>query len=177
MIIDYRKLLNSQEHYLDLGFKIIDVPWIIEDDVDEITRPVEIEGIETNYGGNLVASGEQSFLQLSKDGDLPKGKFQTITPCFRREERDDILHQKWFMKNELIITDNSMSLEEVIEGCLKFFNCYLPCEIVQTYIGYDIEASGYELGSYGFREYEGFKWIYATGCAEPRLSTVINLLK
>lgn len=32
-----------------------------------------------------------------------------------------------------------------------------------------------ELGSYGIRECEYLKWIYATGCADPRLSKIINL--
>jgi hypothetical protein len=27
-----------------------------------------------------------------------------------------------------------------------------------------------EIGSYGMREYENFKWIYGTGMAEPRFS-------
>ena len=35
----------------------------------------------------------------------------------------------------------------------------------------------YELGSYGIRECEFLKWIYATGCAEPRIRKIINLYK
>ena len=51
------------------------------------------------------------------------------------------------------------------------------CEIHVKYMGkemYDIEScNGIELGSYGIREFAGFRWIYGTGVAEPRLSLCI----
>ena len=47
-------------------------------------------------------------------------------------------------------------------------------EIIKTDIGYDITINGEELGSYGIRKCEFLKWIYGTGCAEPRLSTLIK---
>lgn len=173
-MIDYKKLANAQEFYLRRGFGYMEVPWIIDEVTDAITRPGFILGIETNYGGNLVASGEQSFLQISSE--LPGGKYQTITPCFRREEREDNLHHKWFMKNELIMVGVG-SVDEMINEAKLFFQSYLPIDIVKTDIGWDIESGGYELGSYGEREYEGFKWIYGTGCAEPRLSTVLKIAR
>lgn len=40
---------------------------------------------------------------------------------------------------------------------------------------YDIMWRDYELGSYGIRECEFLKWIYGTGCAEPRTSKLITL--
>jgi len=36
------------------------------------------------------------------------------------------------------------------------------------------DYNGVELGSYGIRECKFLKWIYGTGCAEPRLSQVIK---
>ena len=70
-----------------------------------------------------MASGEQSFLYLYLKNFLPKGKYQTVTPCFREEVFDET-HTKYFMKNELIITDNvnKEELLRVVDICKKFFN-------------------------------------------------------
>lgn len=93
-------------------------------------------------------------------------------------ESFDYSHTKYFIKNELIKTDvvNEIELEKIIDKCLIFYKKYIPEVIVsKTEIGFDIEYNGQELGSYGIRECEYLKWIYATGCAEPRLSKIINL--
>jgi hypothetical protein len=59
---------------------------------------------------------------------------------------------------------------------LKFYEKYIPlCSIVTTPIGFDIEYNGNELGSYSIRENDFIKYIYATGCAESRLSKIIKL--
>jgi hypothetical protein len=47
-------------------------------------------------------------------------------------------------------------------------------ETVDTPVGRDINFNGIEVGSYGIREFEGFKWVYGTGAAEPRLSQAIG---
>lgn len=81
------------------------------------------------------------------------------------------------MKNELIITDkvNEEQLEFITETALYFFQKYLKdSKIVKTDIGYDIMYDDIELGSYGIRECSFLRWIYGTGCAEPRLSTAIH---
>ena len=46
-------------------------------------------------------------------------------------------------------------------------------------INYDIvsKIGHYELGSYGIRTCDYLKWIYGTGCAEPRLSRVLKLIE
>jgi hypothetical protein len=135
---------------------------------------------EIKHNGKvLVASGEQSFLYLYLKGFLPKGRFQTVTPCFRYESFD-FLHTKYFIKNELIDTANvsDKNLQNIIEVCLDFFQKYLPeSKAVKTDFGWDIEWMGYELGSYGIRSCEFLDWIYATGVAEPRFSSLINLKK
>ena len=70
------------------------------------------------------------------------------------------------------------NLESIVQTCLEFFQKYLPgSEVVKTECGYDIEWKGYELGSYGIRSCEFLDWIYATGVAEPRFSSLINLSK
>ena len=162
------------------GFKRIESPWTVSEYVDNLTKPKDRISFQLKHNNKcLVASGEQSFLYLYLKDFLPKGQFQTITPCFRFEEFD-FSHTKYFMKNELIKTDivNTTELEKIVDTCQLFFKTYLKnLDIIKTDIGYDIEYKGYELGSYGIRENEFLTWIYATGCAEPRLSKIIQLDK
>lgn len=184
-MIDYGIINDSTIYYDSHGFSRIESPWTVTKYVSSITKPpggVDYD-IKPNSGilhNNkvLVASGEQSFLYLYLKGFLPKGRFQTITPCFRFEDFD-FLHTKYFIKNELIETKDvsEKSLDDIIGICLDFFNKYLPCEAVRTEIGWDICGGVIELGSYGIRSCEYLDWIYATGVAEPRLSSIINKLK
>lgn len=62
----------------------------------------------------------------------------------------------------------------MVDTSLKFFKKYFNnLDIIETEIGFDIEWGGYEIGSYGVRECDFLKWIYGTGCAEPRMSSLI----
>ena len=181
-MISFKNLADSIEYYQSNRYIRIEAPWLVPPCIDDITKPADKEHYMLKHNDKcLVASGEQSFLYLYLKENLPKGKFQTITPCFR-DERYDLYHEKYFMKNELIITDviNNESLEKIIDDAYNFFNSKLSnigsLSIDKTDIGYDINCTvfGYnkpvELGSYGIRECEFLKWIYGTGCAEPRLS-------
>lgn len=104
-MIDYNLLNESLEYYNSNGFTRIESPWSVAKEIDDITRPEEKIPFQLKHNNKcLVASGEQSFLYLYLKGFLPLGKFQTITPCFRSDDFD-LLHTKYFMKNELIITD------------------------------------------------------------------------
>lgn len=176
-MIDYNLLNESLEYYNSNGFTRIESPWSVAKEIDDITRPEEKIPFQLKHNNKcLVASGEQSFLYLYLKGFLPLGKFQTITPCFRSDDFD-LLHTKYFMKNELIITDevNEEQLEFITETALCFFQKYLKdSKIVKTDIGYDIMYDNIELGSYGIRECSFLRWVYGTGCAEPRLSTAIH---
>ena len=179
-MIDYKLIDDSIKYYESNGFKRIESPWTVSEYVDNLTKPEGVISFKLHHNGKcLVASGEQSFLYLYLKDFLPKGQFQTTTPCFRFESFD-YSHTKYFIKNELIKTDvvNKEELDKITEMCLKFYKNYIPnVTIKDTNIGYDIEYKGNELGSYGIRECDFLKWIYATGCAEPRLSRVINLYK
>lgn len=176
-MINYNNIISSINYYKGCGFTQINAPWIVPSYILDITKPVQSNSIllqDKKQG--LVASGEQSFLFMIASGELPRGRYQTVTPCFRDDNVDQI-HQKWFLKNELIETDivNEYELEKVTGLALNFFRKYLPnTEAVVTDIGFDIEYMGIELGSYGIREHLGYRWIYATGCAEPRLSILIG---
>ena len=180
-MIDYGRLDGSLRFYESNGFKRIESPWTVTKDVSDITKPPggkdwEIMGKDKV----LVASGEQSFLYLYLKGFLPKGRYQTVTPCFR-EEPFDRTHTKYFIKNELMITDDvsEESLKFVINICKQFYETELETivDIIETKDGFDLEVSGIEIGSYGIRSCEYLKWIYGTGLAEPRMTFIKNTLK
>lgn len=177
-MIDYKILDESIKYYESFNFNRIEAPWTVSEYVDNITKPKDRLSFQLKHNNKcLVASGEQSFLYLYLKEFLPKGQFMTITPCFRFEEFD-LTHTKYFMKNELIKTDivSIDELEKIVDICKSFYEKYIPnLDVVKTDIGFDIEWKGYELGSYGIRECEFLKWIYATGVAEPRFSKLIKL--
>ena len=178
--IDYYKLFDSLEYFKSNNFKYVDLDWIVDEYVSNITKPSDRKNFYIN-DKVLVASAEQSFLELIINNKLEYGRYCGITPCFR-DEIVDYLHNNFFMKVELIDTMNTTikSLNEIIDICLNNFNKYLPCEILQIDdITFDIidSKNKIELGSYGIRMYNNFSWIYATGLAEPRLTNVIKLLK
>lgn len=185
-MIDYEKIAAAVYHYETKGYKEIEVPWIISLDSMLITRPKGARLFST-FAGELVASGEQSFLEIRKQ--LTPGKYQCVTPCFRDEQIHDGLHHQYFIKNELIwvlekdarfkleiVMDN---LRALIKDAKSFFEGYAKTNLVDSPLdnavaNQDIEINGIEVGSYGYRTYEDFHWIYGTGCAEPRLSQALN---
>lgn len=178
-MIDYKLIDDSIRYYEGKGFKRIESPWTVSEKVDNITKPSDRISFQLKHNDKcLVASGEQSFLYLYLKGFLPKGKFQTVTPCFRFESFD-FLHTKYFLKNELIVTDNvdTKQLVRIVEECAEFYQPMFKntLDVVKTSDGFDIEVDGKELGSYGIRSCEFLDWIYATGCAEPRTSSLIKL--
>lgn len=184
-MINYQFLADSIKFYESKGFQRIETPWTVSAYVDDITKPLDRPHYQIKHNDKcLVASGEQSFLYLYLKEYLPKGRFQTITPCFRYDQYD-LFHEKCFMKNELIITDgvSTDSLDYILKTAQEFFKSKVPQpeEVKLVLIDeagkplqYDIVYKGIELGSYGIRECEFLKWIYGTGCAEPRLSKVIQ---
>ncbi len=180
-MIDYNRINNSIQFYESKGFKRIESPWTVTKAISAITKP-DGKGDWEIVGKDkvLVASGEQSFLYLYLKGFLPNGKYQTVTPCYRDEVFDQT-HTKYFIKNELIITDDvsKSSLIDVLNICKDFYEEELgrTVNILETEQGYDLEYNGIEIGSYGIRSCEYLDWIYATGLAEPRMSIVKNMIK
>lgn len=175
-MIDYSNISKSILYYEGLGYQRIESPWTVTEDISRITKPQEKEDYKiSNKKKVLVASGEQSFLYLYLKGFLPKGKFQTVTPCFR-DEVFDTFHTKYFMKNELIVTDfvDQNTLVQAMYDAKHFYDDVLgrSVDIVSTREGFDLVYKGIELGSYGIRHCDFLSWIYATGCPEPRLSQV-----
>ncbi len=194
-MISYKLLTDALRYYADTtfancGYKRIELPWSVPSEAINITAPDFAEWYrhEENY---LVASGEQSFLELIKTGALTAGKYCGITPCFRGED-EDFWHQLYFMKVELINTANptEASLESMLGAAEWFFKhvAHIQCKIVDTKPSewdtindgpsYDIvcDVTGVELGSYGIRKHADVgRWIYGTGLAEPRASKVLTL--
>lgn len=182
-MINYKILHDAQEYYQSSGFNFVETPWTVPHEIATLTYDMKKEDNEfylPHKDKTLVASGEQGFLSLYNKGFLPKGKFQTITPCFRNETFDET-HTKYFIKNELINTENVTGdgLWEMLQQALEFFNRWVktPQKLHVKYLtenSIDIEYDGIEIGSYGIRECSFLKWIYGTGVAEPRFSRITN---
>lgn len=174
--IDYKKIVDALHFYQWAGYEFLDVPWFVSRQAMEVTAPPGRRYC-SSFLGDLVASGEQSFIQMWLDGNLKKGRWHCVTPCFRDEPYVDDMHLNYFLKVELIEVEPSNiqnSIEGMIDWAKKFFYSYVSeTDVIDTDIGRDIVSSGgTELGSYGYREYKGLRWVYGTGVAEPRLSYV-----
>lgn len=129
-MINYGIIAQSVIHYADRGFERIESPWMISSPISNLTKPANAHDFTIAEKNKvLVASGEQSLLYLYNKGFLPKGQFQTITPCFR-DETFTPYNTKYFIKNELMITDDvsPKRLEYLIQCARDFFReyCLLP---------------------------------------------------
>lgn len=158
-------------------YRYIEVPWIVSDEAVGVTLPPGRSGLRCE-DGPLVGSAEQSFIQLMFDGTLKPGRYVAASPCFRDDDVDE-LHGRYFFKVELIefahtrIEDWGDAVERVAQEALSFYRSTYDgrdAGIVPTAQGLDIELRGIELGSYGYRTYKDFAWVYGTGFAEPRFS-------
>lgn len=189
-------LATALEFYRGRGYSYVhDAPYVVGKEAYYATKPPGARDIRCMVDDApekfLVASGEQSFLQMWMDGRQFK-RAVCLTPCFRSEEHTD-WNKFAFQKVELINTDDPSVpyLMHMIHDAMAFFESFgIPVRIRETPEAgpntYDIKMkdSGIELGSYGIRECRGapssrgvsrvYRWIYGTGCAEPRLSDAIE---
>lgn len=167
MIIPFELLNKFKTLYEEKGFLYVDVPYVVDSNVDRFTRPEYNECITHETGKKYYAgSGEQGFLQLIKDGANLQGNLQTITICSREDYPDD-LHYKTFMKLELFST--TMGYEEMANMVLSLYP--KGCNFIRYKNSIDIESeNNIELGSYGERTFMGVKYTYGTGLALPRFS-------
>jgi seryl-tRNA synthetase len=177
-VINYSLLAQAIEHYKKRGYQEISVPWIVDLPTLKITIPSEIIPSSTN-DGYLVGSAEQGFLDLRIKEKI-NGKFVSTSPCFRENDTNDWLHQKYFMKTELFVNNevSQEKLEQVIKDAVDFYSQFIKVQIIQIQESeYDIvdQKNKIELGSYGIRNHPlTGKWIFGTGLAEPRLSLVMR---
>jgi hypothetical protein len=189
MRIDYTNIALAVNYYERLGYKYMEVPWIVSKEAMNVTKPPFATRTFETFMGDLVASGEQSFIELMIYDCLPKGKYVCVTPCFR-DEVVDPLHQNWFMKVELIRTDSTQR-KDLVDLMYDAVNFYVDTYEMYTKgqqhptiddpasvypYSYDIlSPDGIELGSYGIRSHGDHEWVYGTGVAEPRLSYALAL--
>ena len=177
MLISTKILYEALKYYSELGYEMVDVPLLVDLDVSAHTKPEGVPELYHDNGKVYVASAEQSFLQLHKEGKIGNGMFMAVTPCYRHERFVSDTHYLMFMKLELIVIgvpseQNSEVITSVIDHAKNFF-------LKQ---GHDINVwgnnpldittrDGMELGSYGERQtLDGTNYIYGTGCAFPRIS-------
>ena len=177
--INWQRLLTAIHYYNAMSYKTIDLDWTMNVSTSNITKPFGRKDFFINDRA-LVASGEQSFIEMMINNELKPGLYSGITPCFRDEYELDNLHSNYFMKVELIDTlnPNKKGLDSMITCALNFYSQYLDVRILETQDEmYDIidVKNGIELGSYGTRCYKDLKWVFGTGLAEPRLSKVLKM--
>ncbi len=198
--INWARIGRAIDFYKSLGYRYVEVPWIVEEKYRKITYPEQIT-FATSYG-DLVGSAEQSFIALhfetkekykvsmfefDKHHQPSTYKFVACTPCFRDHQPNDRCHMPYFMKVELfeLVSDTSQNIMSTKPDCMfydaaKFFATEgaMP-ELVKTDEGVDWFVGGIEIGSYGQRKFKdkfGFAhtWNYATGLAEPRFSQALT---
>lgn len=174
---------KAVQHYIGNGFSYLEAPWVVSQDALQVTLPSDRFGFRLNHPnldlGYLVGSAEQSFIQMMMSGLLDKGKYCAAGPCFRDETIVDNWHQYYFFKIELIeVSPESSNLFEMLHCARDFMEKLgaIDLDIAKTEEGFDLYCNDIEVGSYGYREYKGMKWIYGTGLALPRFTNAITSL-
>jgi len=189
--IDYALLAEALHRYEERGYQYVEVPWAVEERFIRATLPDQYPTLtlfECTPGAaclhrskpsGMVGSAEQGFLALG----LPPGRYVGISPCFRPEPVNNLFYQDMFMKIELHDTSDEASVARVIEDARWVMDWFLDhdvVDVVSTEEGFDLELGGIEVGSYGERTFEEYRWVYGTGIALPRfsvaraLSTIID---
>lgn len=164
------------------------VPALVDPDVMTHTCPPGVHDGRLYGAGTdtVVASAEQSFLQLEKDGELESGNWMALTPCYRDEPVLDETHLPVFLKLELIRLADDANFYTRSEALWlagkmqKFFEEFygMPTNVVETEDGWDVMYEDLELGSFGVRRtLRGKSYIYGTGLAEPRASIALLRFK
>jgi hypothetical protein len=103
-MINWHLFSKAITSYTHLGYQLIEVPWLVDQQAIDVTLPPGATPFTVSGCGELnqlVGSAEQSFIYLALQGKLLPGKYQALTPCFR-DDKEDELHHKYFMKLELI---------------------------------------------------------------------------
>lgn len=178
----YKLMADAIAYYERAGFRYVETPWAVPHAVARITSPNDECVFSFGSGQALVGSGEQSLLALAEEGKLATGKYQTTTPCFRNEKEDE-LHQKYFLKNELMVyapINAEVELEQLLAMCVEYYSHFAQGHKVAvtpsgTLGERDITVNGIEVGSYGILTYSKHTWVYGTGHAEPRMSIAMKL--
>lgn len=175
MIISTQKIFKALDFFTKLGYEMMDVPLVVDEDVSNFTKP---SGRKNFYHLNnkvYVASAEQSFLQMIKEGEISSGRYIAITPCVRDEEVYDNTHFKTFLKVEICCIGEDC-VDEVVSHTLLFNSLYgAACQLSVENNVVDINLNGIEVGSYGKRTSPcGVVYTFGTAIAEPRFSYALS---
>lgn len=184
--VDLKLITDAAFWWSSRGFRETAVPAMVCKEVMDHTSPpgaidLRLEGFDRDC---VVASAEQSFLQLELDGELSYGDWMALTPCYRYETNHDEIHLPVFLKLELFSLPEEKDEKEMQTAALRlatkfqdmFFDIRgIPTEIKETTEGWDAYYRGIELGSFGVRRtLRNQLYLYGTGIAEPRASFVIQ---
>lgn len=181
--IDYLKISHAILAFKSMGFEYREVPWIVPNDVAELTTPkntcnllvykdVGPTNSDKELSGALIGSAEQGFLQVY-DTLKVGGEYVAVSPCFRVEQTFSPGNvQDQFFKVELFIKDpgdRNLAVAHLVSSARRLMNTWeRNIAEVKTEAGIDLQIRGVEVGSYGFRESGRFRWVYGTGLALPR---------
>lgn len=183
-LIDYCLLARASEFYRQAGFKQIEVPWLVEPLIDDLTRPVDRRPFNVEIlGKNLGASGESGLRETWTVDDAMESDvdYFTITPCFR-DDPEDKIHSREFVKLEL--GRMTFDRDQASRAAIMYFDIAKSfCETIHPKLTFGFEGQGggqfdlvyqgLELGSYGVRSTpQGAFWVYGTGLALPRFSLI-----
>lgn len=169
--INWRLLGDAVVYYERLGYKYVEVPYVVPEEIIRLTLPPQYDADEVPGLGCLVGSAEQSLLSM----DLPDGSYLAVSPCFRPEPVLNEFYQRHFMKVELFQLGGYMNPMQMLLHAQDFMSGYAKVDVIRTDQGKDLVVDGVEVGSYGFRESGGRKWACGTGLALPRFSVAKNL--
>ena len=191
-MIDYARIGEAVKYYTAQNYKLIEVPWLVDETAVRLTAPQGRMLYEVRMSPSLTprylpASGEQSFIDMRLRGNLPDGKYVCVTPCFRDEPVYDELHRETFLKVELIemfsvyqplyvdyyVAVTSRLAQDFMKSQGIQATANLIFDSSEQHASCDLMYKGIELGSYGVRSYEGHTWVYGTGLAEPRFSQAL----
>lgn len=193
--LNWNRLNDAMNFYQNRGYEAIDVPWVVSPAASNSTKPAQGVNLEVvpdhTHGtwGVLPASGEQGFVELMFQGKLKgelinrikehRGRFVTLTPCFRQEPAYHGGTCPWFMKVELILVGEAsrLSVLSLLNDAQEFMDRYSLRRTEVVEMGpdmWDIELNGVEVGSYGPRVCGEYAWTYGTGIAEPRFAWALK---
>lgn len=164
-------LREAARFYRLLGFKEVEVPWMVPERHCIATMPPgsRLANVNSDPDLSLVGSAEQGLLAVRFT--LKEGIHMAFSPCFRLGDDDGGLHRETFLKIELG-SSNVADWKRMMDAARTFFaNMTDGGDVVDRQVGetqWDLEINGIEVGSYGFRP--ELCWAYGTGLAEPRFT-------
>jgi hypothetical protein len=178
--IAWQRLAAAVEYYGNLGYEYVNTPWIVSPWAHSQTCPpgrAHEVFVSSDHVGALVGSAEQGLIELWANKKLPNSlKLMSVGPCFRVEDSyDEKIVLPQFMKLELWSNGHSpIELAHEAQGFMRRW--YHPIDLVETAEGFDLQHRTIEVGSYGERVVDGFRYTYGTGLAEPRFTNLRGLV-